>query len=329
MVPSPPSRRGDSELAELGCHLALPSDGALAIANDKDRTLEVAQRLGIEGPKTLRIESEADLESVLSAFAFPVVLKPTISWAAHSANRLQATEVINLAEARAAVRTFLDAGAGALAQQWVGGRREGVTMFVADGEVRAAFAHLEHRTTPALGGASVLRESIPMPEDLYKSSVRLVTEVGLEGICEVEFRRDRDGHPLLMEINARLAGTVETALHAGIDFPLMVWQWAVGEGGGFATSYETGMRMRWLRGDMRWLRDNHRRVGRPDSVTRAQAAWTFAAEFFRTQHYDCLDWHDLGPVVAEMHTTAVAMRKRRRNEMTPNEGHTKGAVRVK
>ena len=119
-------------------------------------------------------------------------------------------------------------------------------MFVADGEVRAAFAHLEHRTTPALGGASVLRESIPMPEDLYKSSVRLVTEVGLEGICEVEFAADRDGHPLLMEINARLAGTVETTLHAGIDFPLMVWQWAVGEGGGFATSYETGMRMRWF-----------------------------------------------------------------------------------
>ncbi len=318
-----------TELAGLGCTLALPSDASLEIANDKDRTLEVAQRLGIDGPKTVRIEGLDDVAPVLSQFDFPVVLKPTISWAAHSLNRLQATEVTSLAEASAVTKTFLDAGAAALAQQWVGGRREGVTMFVLDGEVRAAFAHLEHRTTPALGGASVLRESIAMPEDLYKSSVRLVTEVGIEGLCEVEFRRDAEGRPLLMEINARLAGTIETALQAGIDFPLMVWQWAMGRPPTDDATYKTGVRMRWLRGDMRWLRDNHRRVGRPDSVTCRQAAWAFGAEFFRMPHYDCLDWHDLGPVVAELHTTAVAMRKGRRRDYSPRQGIERGAIHVK
>jgi predicted ATP-grasp superfamily ATP-dependent carboligase len=317
------------QLADLGCLLALPSDAALEVANDKGRTLELARRLGIEHPKTTLINSVDDLPAMLADFEFPVVLKPTSSWVWQSANRLQAVEVIDEAEAIAVTRTFISAGAGVLAQSWVGGRREGVTLFIVDGEVQAGFAHLEHRTSPALGGASVLRESVAMPEDIYDSSVRLAVALGLEGLCEVEFRRDADGRPLLMEINARLAGPIEIAMHSGINFPLMVWQWAAGLGVDRVEGYETGVRMRWLRGDMRWLRDNHRRVGRPDSVSRTRALWVFASEFFRTLRYDCFDWRDLGPAMAEVRTTAAAVRNRSQNPQPPSHiPSRKGKLRV-
>src|SRR6185437_7718834 len=300
------------QLASLGCLLALPSDAALGVANDKDRTLSVARSLGIEHPKTVRIERVEDVPAALAGFDLPVVLKPTIYWAPYSPTRLQAVEVMNELEAARVTRTFLAAGVGVLAQRWVDGRREGVTLFLVDGEVRASFAHLEHRTSPALGGASVLRESVTMPEDLYDSSVRLATALGLEGLCEVEYRRDAQHRPLLMEINARLAGPIETALRSGVDFPLLVWQWATGAHVDRVEHYETGVRMRWLRGDMRWLRDNFRRAGRPDSVSRGKALWTFASEFLRTSRYDCLDRRDLGPVKAELSITAAAVRHRYR-----------------
>ena len=227
-------------------------------------------------------------------------------------------------------REFLSAGAGALAQEWVSGRREGVTLFIVEGHVRAAFAHFEHRTSPALGGASVLRESMPMPPDIFASSVRLVTALGLEGLCEVEFRSDARGRPLLMEINARLAGPIETALRSGIDFPLMVWQWAAGLPVARVETYKPGVRMRWLRGDMRWLRDNYRRVGRPDSVSRSRALWSFTTEFVRTSHYDCLDRGDLGPVLAELGTTWRGMRNGLREHTEQPTAHLipKGSVRV-
>src|SRR5262249_28513957 len=151
---------------------------------------------------------------------------------------------------------FLSTGCGLLAQQWASGRREGVTLFLAGGEVLATFGHVEHRTTPALGGASVVRESIPVPPDIHDPSVQLVTRIALEGICEVEYRRDGDGRPLLMEINARSVGTVENAMLAGIDFPLMIWQWANGLPVSPAADYRTGIRMRWIQGDLRWLREN-------------------------------------------------------------------------
>jgi predicted ATP-grasp superfamily ATP-dependent carboligase len=296
-------------LTELGCLLALPSNAALEIANDKDRTLETARKLGIDHPKTMRIDSIDGLPTLLAEFTFPFVLKPTTGWAQRSTYRLQATEVIDEAEATSVITTYLRAGAGVLAQEWAGGRREGVSMFLVDGDVRASFAHLELRTSPALGGASVLRESVPMPADIYALSVRLATAMGLQGLCEVEFRRDAGNRPLLMEVNARLAGPIEIALLAGVDFPLMIWQWATGLPVVGADGYKTGFRMRWLRGDMRWLRDNYRRAGRPDSMSRTRALWSFAWEFARTVRYDCFDWRDLRPVIAELHTTAAAVRR--------------------
>jgi predicted ATP-grasp superfamily ATP-dependent carboligase len=308
------------ELEALDCRLALPPDDALAAANDKDRTLREARRLGIAYPPTVCCDGLADLPAALHTVGFPAVLKPTRSWAPRTVERLNAVEVVNEAEAERAARRFLGAGAAVLAQRWVGGRREGATLFVEDGEVRASFAVVAHRTIPALGGASVLRESVPVPPDLYDPAVRLVKALGLEGPCEVEFRRDETGCPLLMEINARLAGPLETALRSGVDLPLMVWRWAAGIPVSATGDYRT-VRMRWLRGDMRWLRDNFARVGRPDSVSRARALWDFGTEFVRSPHYDCVDWRDPGPILAELRATARAVRLSPRSRPDRDRSH--------
>src|SRR6201996_6089141 len=299
------------QLAALGCTLALASDATLAIANDKDRTLEVAEQLGIACPRSMRIDRLDDLPAVMDVFPFPFVLKPTVSFPRDAPVRLQVTEGIDEVEAISAIQAYLSSGSGVLAQEWASGRREGLSLFMVDGEVRAACGHVAYRTSPALGGASVLRESIPLLPDLYEPAVRLVQEIGLDGVCEVEFRRDAPGRPLLMEVNARLAGTIENALHSGVDFPLMLWEWAAGHPVPESTGYRTGVRTRWLHGDLRWLRDNQRRVGRPDSVSRARALATFTAEFLRTRHLDCVDWRDLRPALAELRATARAVLKSR------------------
>jgi predicted ATP-grasp superfamily ATP-dependent carboligase len=315
-------------LAQLGCVLALAPDAALEIANDKDRTLAVAQGLGIDYPQTMRIESIADLPAVIAAFGYPFVLKPTVSFPRDSPVRLQVVEVVNEAEAAAAIEAYQSAGAGVLAQQWASGRREGVSLFVAAGEIHAACGHVAHRTSPALGGASVLRESVPILDEIYIPAVSLVTAIGLQGVCEVEFRRDSGHRPLLMEVNARLAGTIENAIHSGVDFPLLIWQWATGQPVDRVAGYRTGVRTRWLHGDMRWLRDNQRRAGRPDSVPQGQAVSMFALEFLRTRHLDCMDLRDPGPALAELRTTARAVRQSRGAPARPHPETTKGASLV-
>lgn len=313
------------QLAALGSTLALAAEAELKIANDKDLTLEIARGLGIDYPKSMVISNADQVPELLAGFGFPIVLKPTTSWAPRSTVRLQAVEVIDEAEARTVIDKFLDAGVQVVAQQWVGGERVAFMMFVVDGEVHASINQVAHRTTPALGGASVIRESMPMAPEIYASSVSLVKAIGLDGLCEVEYRRDVSNHPYLMEINARLAGTLENAVRAGVDFPLLLWQWATGQPVDRIASYRTGVRSRWLRGDMRWLRDNFRRGGRPDSLPKGRALWTFATEFIRTRHYDCLDLGDLGPFFAEARITLASVRKSRTASPAAGGAAIKGA----
>jgi predicted ATP-grasp superfamily ATP-dependent carboligase len=301
------SRR--DQLGALGCVLALAPNTALNIANDKDRTLEFARSLGIDYPKTMRVNNLHEVPAVLAEFDFPFVLKPTTSRTGQSTGRLSPVEVVDKTEAVEVAERIFATGAGLLAQQFASGRREGVSLFIANDEVLASCTHVEYRTNPSLGGASVMRESIPHQRDTHGAAIRLAAAIGIQGPCVVEFRRDAHNRPLLMEINPRLGGATETVIRSGVDLPLMIWQWAIGLPMDRVESYEIGVRTRWLRGDMSWLLANYGRTGRPDSVSRKRGLWIFATEFARTRYYDCFDRHDLGPVLAELKIMTTAIRR--------------------
>jgi predicted ATP-grasp superfamily ATP-dependent carboligase len=305
---------------ELGSFLTVASDAALEIANDKTRTLEVAAKLDIAYPKSVQVTAVEDLGTAEAQFGYPYVLKPTVSWTGAVAHRMVPLEVMNEAEAIEATTRFLATGCEVIAQQLATGRREGVSLFIVNGELLAYCGCAALRTTPPLGGVSVMRESIPVSEELLNAAVSLATTIGVEGPSEVEFRRDASGRPLLMEINARLAGTLENAIHSGVDFPLMIWQWGTGQPIEPVKSYRTGVRTRWLAGDMRWLWDGVMQAGRPDSVSPARGLWTFTSEFFRTRHYDFVDRRDMRPALAEFRDTAAIIRKQWDNRKQWQDG---------
>jgi hypothetical protein len=89
----------------------------------------------------------------------------------------------------------------------------------------------------------------------------------------------------------------------------MIWQWGTGQPIEPVKSYRTGVRTRWLAGDLRWLWDGVLKAGRPDSVPLTRGVWTFATEFFRTRHYDFVDRRDMRPAVAEMWDTAGIIKQ--------------------
>jgi predicted ATP-grasp superfamily ATP-dependent carboligase len=283
----------------LGVMLAIGPEAALTIANDKERTLDVASGLGIRGPRTLPIATIADLRSALLEIGYPAVIKPTRSWVTDtlSSTRVNARVVVDEADALGFVNELYGLGAQAIVQQWVGGRRDAVNLFYTEGRVRAAVAQVAYRAAPVLGGVSVVRETVPMADDLLTPAVSLVEALNLEGYSEVEFRRDSSGHPLVMEINARLTAGMELAIRAGVDFPSMTWRWATNEPIRTLPGYRTGVRMRFLSADLEWLWENFKHQGRPDSVAPLTATRIFARDFFRRQTYDYVDRRDLAPTV--------------------------------
>jgi len=277
--------------------LALAAEDALKATVDKSRTIELARQLGIAVPRTVIVTDSAELPSALEAVGLPAVLKPIRSWQeeGRGGSRFRAVVVMNAAEAKRDLREVTIQGRAVAVQEWLSGSREAVSLLYANGRFHARFAQIAFRMNPPLGGSSVLRESIPLPDDLVDASERLVTTIGLEGYSEVEFRRGADRRPRLMEINPRLSASVEIAVRAGIDFPVLVYQWAAGLPVGDQFAYKIGLRVRWLGGDLRWLRTTLRTQGRPDVPKTTDAIAQFVTDFLRPTSYDYVERTDMRP----------------------------------
>jgi predicted ATP-grasp superfamily ATP-dependent carboligase len=200
-------------------------------------------------------------------------------------------------EACRAVADLTRFGEVALVQELLSGRREAVSLLLANGQIHARFAQWAKRTVPPLGGASVLRQSIPVPADIGEQAERLVRELDLEGYSEVEFRRDSAGLPYLMEVNPRLSASVELAVRAGVDFPYLLYQWASGGPIDKVEGYRTGGWMRYLHGDLMTTLDAMQQRGRPGITPPLRALLGFGVSFFQPMSYDYFDWRDPLPAV--------------------------------
>jgi FAD-dependent urate hydroxylase len=286
------SRRDDLERV---VPVALAPEAPLAAACDKRTTLGVAATLGVRVPRGETVTDAGDAGAALDETGLPAVIKPARSWT--GSQRLVSGLSTTREGAVAAIVEMVDAGSPALVQEWLPGAREAVSFIYADGRFWARFAQRADRMYPPLGGSSVLRVSIPLPPDVNMAAERLVAELDLEGYSEVEFRRDRQGNAVLMEINPRLSASVEVAVRAGVPFSRLLYAWAAGEPLEPIDRYRTGVRMRWLGGDLKWLESAMRERRHPDLPGRAKALGTFMADFARPTGYDYWDLRDPRPAL--------------------------------
>jgi predicted ATP-grasp superfamily ATP-dependent carboligase len=290
--------------AEIEQHsaLALASESALDIAVSKSRTQALATELGISVPRTVQLTGCGDVAAALKEVGLPAVIKPVESWVERDGigARLSAEVAVTADEAARILDGLFSKGGRALVQEWLPGRREAISLFYAQGRFWARMAQLSYREWPGLGGVSVLCETIPLPADIVADAERLVRAIDLDGCSMVEFRRDRHGRPILMEVNPRLAGSVALAISAGVNLPQLMVDWKLGRALREQVSYRVGRRLRWLAGDIWSLKGVFEHQGRPDEPPWLAAAATFVADFLRPTQVDGLELGDIRPILAEM-----------------------------
>ena len=250
----------------------------------------------------------ADAIEAVNKTGLPAVLKPLNPWVVDDRGRGSrlVSELVGTAEdASRRLEAMLDAGAtAALLQPWLPGRREAVSLFRADGRIWARFAQVSHREWPVLGGATVFCESIPLAPDIADASERLVEAMDLDGCSMVEFRRDREGRPVLMEVNARMGSSVGLAIRAGVDLPTLLHAWATGRPLRPITGYRIGERMRWPVGEMWFLNTAFAGQTGPDVPTRTRAVTTVLSDFVvRPSRLDRASVTDPRPMLAELNHT--------------------------
>jgi hypothetical protein len=183
---------------------------------------------------------------------------------------------------------------------------------MSDGRIYARFAQTSHREFPLLGGVSVLAESIPLLDDILVPAELLIQEIGLDGPSMVEFRRDEENRPVLMEVNPRMGGSVQLAVRSGVDFPMMTYEWATGARLNPVADYRTGQRLRWLSGDIRHLKTAMTADRNLDVPSRASALVRFVADFaLRPAALDPFAFDDLLPALMESRENLISPFKRK------------------
>lgn len=234
--------------------IVVPSAGVEAFArvSDKAWAVRTAPSLGIAVPRQVALASPDD-GALPGSLSFPVVVKPTrsVSGGAGSHNRHPVVHAADAGELRRVLTSLPESAWPVLVQERVLGPGIGVFLLVWNGTLVAAFMHRRLREKPPSGGVSVLAESIPRDDALIERSRALLEAAGWQGVAMVEYKRDEiSGAPVLMEINGRFWGTLQLALDAGVDFPRLLVDAALGRPVAPVTAWTAGVRGRWFWGDM-------------------------------------------------------------------------------
>ncbi|UCG86549.1 MAG: ATP-grasp domain-containing protein [Gemmatimonadota bacterium] len=229
-----------------------PAETHQSLSN-KQSVLKAASEIGIAVPRQTVARTAADLPVDWEDLNYPVALKPVASvveregvWSKVGITYADSTEALRLGLKRYAPESF-----PILIQERIVGDGVGIFLLEWGGELLAAFSHRRIREKPPSGGVSVLRESYPADPQLVELSRELIRMFGWSGVCMVEYKVDHVSRtPYLMEVNARFWGSLQLAVDAGVDFPTLLVDAALGREVEPVSRYKVGVRSRWEWGDI-------------------------------------------------------------------------------
>lgn len=233
------------ELVRLGYAPSEANDEISMAVLDKARTYALAEKFGIEVPRTMSAASEEELDDAATTIGFPCALKPLVS---HLASRRVAAKAFVVSDRRELVDRWRDLqriGVDVLVTEIVPGAEASYCSYYSylDSE-GAPLAHLTKRKLrqyPPGFGWGCLHETAWEP-DAAELGLRFMQGVGIRGPAFVEFKRDeRDGRLRLIECNPRLSAATELVRRAGVDFARLAYERALGREGPRFDTFRSGV----------------------------------------------------------------------------------------
>ncbi len=196
-----PLARARETFTEAGVALLLAPAAALDVILDK---LSLATHCAgvVRVPRTEPFGPSVEVAS----WTYPVVVKP------RRGSGSRGVVIVDSAAGLAA----LDRSPSLIVQEFLPGEEYSVDVLAdADGRVVASVPRLRARVD---SGVSVGGRTVHDPEvEWFGRAVAQAT--GITYVANVQCRRDRAGHPALLEVNPRMPGTLGLTIASGVDMP--------------------------------------------------------------------------------------------------------------
>lgn len=290
-----------------GVVVPMPSLDAFRAASDKHRVQAAAAAAGIASPAQHVVLRPADRAAITpDALAYPVVLKPSRSVAedGDGRSRLRVAHAADWVHLQAGLADLPPSAFPVLVQRRIEGPGVGIFLLRWNGALRAVFAHRRLREKPPSGGVSVYRESVAPDPSLVAKAAELLRRLDWQGVAMVEMKVEAGtGTPYLMEVNGRFWGSLQLAVDAGVDFPALLVDAALGAPALPAPPWRPGVRSRWRWGDadhlLARLRRSRAALHLPaDAPGRGRAVLDFLA-VRRADRGEVFRWADPAPGLRE------------------------------
>lgn len=209
-----------------------PDWSVTRFAWDKRNTYARAAELNIPTPRTWRISSEDELDTVDGEP--PYVIKPAIkehffyatkckAWRANSRDELvqRFRAAATLVGTEEVVVQELIPGDGHAQLAYC-------AMFKHGRPVASMLVNRLRQHPVEFGRASTFVRTIEAPE-VEEASIRFLRSIDYYGLVELEYKYDRrDGLPKLLDVNARTWGYHSLGPRAGVDFPYLLYADQIG-----------------------------------------------------------------------------------------------------
>ena len=229
------------------------------MAQDKMKTLRIAEEIGISTPKTITPEGLREVKRIAKDLDYPVIIK-TRRGAGSLRDVRKANTPKELIQKYAELESLSNATSNYLLedyrrpmiQEFVPGEIYDVCVLFNEGEARAALAQRRVITFPLGGGFGIVNETV-RDFRLIKLALRLLESMNWHGVAQVEFRLDADGKPKLMEVNPKFWGTLELSIKAGIDFPHLLYKMAIDGDVDPTFRYREGIQFWWVSSNLHML----------------------------------------------------------------------------
>ena len=185
---------------ELGCIVVAPPSEACEICLSKSKTYRALQGL-IPLPKTFDANE--------NNLPFPLFAKPTIGHSGRDSKRLQ--NRLELDEYNADCNDFILC-------EYLPGDEYTIDCFTdRHGKLRFFQSRVRRRVS---NGISVNTRAAEMP-NVENFTMKISSALNLRGAWFFQMKKDKDGHPKLMEVAARFGGSSVLCRAQGVNLPLL------------------------------------------------------------------------------------------------------------
>jgi len=252
------------EALEPHVALGLPSHSVVVDSVDKLLLQRTAASLGPASPASVACADRPAAAAAAAELGFPVVVKPERSFRAASdapgASLVQKTAVIAENQAE------LDVAVSLLGEPLTVQRFDPDARLVSCAGVRLPEGVLGFtvaryaRTWPPDVGSAVLATTVEPPDGLRKRTEDILSQIGWQGMFELEFVEQADGQFGAIDLNPRPFGWLSLAIGAGANLPAIWCDHVLGRGSGRAADAAPGHSYRWEKGEALYIARHVRRL---------------------------------------------------------------------